>query len=84
MYVYICICMYVSICVGMLKYVYMCISMYMVIMYIMVYYHCMFDVNINNIMCKHELPHVQKHYIDNIILNTYTLVSLIVYVLYIN
>ena len=44
----------------------------------------MFDININNIICKHELPHVQKHYMHNIIFNTYTLISLLVYVLYIN
>ena len=43
----------------------------------------MIDININNIICKHELPHVQKHYMHNIIFNTYTLISLLVYVLYI-
>ena len=44
----------------------------------------MFGININNIICKHELPHVQEHYMHNIILNANTLISLLVYVLYIN
>ena len=76
------VCMYVCICVGMYKYVYVCIYL-LWLLCISWYSNIVFDININDIICKHELPHVHKRCMHNIICNTYTLILLLVYVHYI-